>query len=244
MELRDKAALITGGARRIGRAIALRLARSGCRIAIHYRDSEEEALKTASECRQAGVVAEILRADLADVGQTEQVPPRVVEKLGRLDFLINNASIFEPMTVETFNPANWDRTMRINLTAPMILTCAARTALRAGGCGRVVNLCDAAAKRPWPGHLAYATSKGALETLTMALARALAPEVHVVGIAPGVAAWSDDYDQAARERLTARIPLKRAGTAEEIAAAVHFVLSQGDYLTGTILTIDGGRSLL
>ncbi len=244
MELRDKVALITGAGKRVGRAIALRLAQSGCHVAIHYRTSAEDARLTAAECRRGGVTAEVFQADLTDSDETGKLVPRVVERFGRLDVLINNAAVFEPMSIDAFDPAAWDKTLRVNLTAPMILTRSARDAFRAAGGGRVINMCDAASQRPWPSHLAYMTSKGALQTLTQALARALAPDVCVTGIAPGVAAWPDDYDQDTQDRLTARIPLGRAGTPEEIAAAVCFVLVDGDYLTGTILTIDGGRHLV
>ncbi len=244
MELRDKVALITGAGKRIGRAIALRLARSGCHVAIHYRSSAEDARLTAGECLRSGVTAEVFQADLGDSDEAGRLVPRVVERFGRLDVLINNAAVFEPMSIDAFDPAAWDEALRVNLTAPMILTRCARDAFRAAGGGRVINMCDAATQRPWPSHLAYITSKGALRTLTQVLARALAPDVCVIGIAPGVAEWPDDYDQETRDRLTARIPLGRAGTPGEIAAAVYFLLMDGDYLTGTILTIDGGRRLV
>ena len=244
MELRDKAALITGAGKRVGRAIALRLARSGCHVAIHYRTSAEDALLTAAECSRCGVTAEVFQADLGDRDEAGRLVPRVVERLGRLDVLINNAAVFEPMSIDAFDAGAWDEALRVNLTAPMILTWSARAAFRAAGGGRVINMCDAASERPWPSHLAYITTKGALRTLTQVLARALAPDVCVTGIAPGVAEWPEDYDQETRDRLTARIPLGRAGTPEEIAAAVCFVLVDGDYLTGTILTIDGGRHLV
>lgn len=156
---------------------------------------------------------------------------------------MNNAAVFPRMSIDAFALEEWERTLQINLTAPMVLAYAARTALESAG-GRVVNLCDAATPRPWPDHLAYIVSKGALETLTRMLARSLAPRVNVVGIAPGVAAWPDDYDQVTRERLTAKIPLGRAGTEKDIAAAVHFVLSAGDYITGAILPVDGGRHVV
>jgi pteridine reductase len=147
------------------------------------------------------------------------------------------------MSIDEFDLETWERALRVNLTAPMVLTHAAREALRRAR-GRVINVCDAATGRPWPDHLAYMVSKGALETLTKALARALAPQVSVVGIAPGVAAWPEDYSQETRDRLTANIPLGRAGMPEDIAAAVHFVLSEGDFITGVVLPIDGGRSVV
>lgn len=242
MELRQRVVLITGAARRIGRATALRLARAGCDIAVHFGRSREDADETVRLCRSAGVRAEALPADLASLAEAAALPARVVERFGRLDVLINNAAVFEPMSLDQFDAAAWERTLRINLTAPMVVTHAARDALRAAR-GRVVNLCDAATGRAWSDHLAYATSKGALETLTRALARALAPDVNVVGIAPGVADWPPHYDAETRDRLTRRIPLQRAGTPDDVAAAIHFLLSEGDYVTGTILPVDGGRHL-
>jgi pteridine reductase len=243
MDLTDRVVLVTGAARRVGSAIARRLARAGCRLAIHYRSSAEDARRTAAACQAAGRPAELFPADLSDASAAAGLVQAVVARFGRLDVLVNNASVFEPMTLADFSVAQWERTLRVNLTAPLVLVHAAQAALRQAR-GRVVNLCDAGTLRPWPDYLAYMVSKGALETLTRVLARALAPEVNVVGVAPGVAAWPDDYDQTRRERLLAKIPLRRAGSPEDIAAAVEFLLRDGDYITGVILPVDGGRRLV
>lgn len=243
MDLQDRVALITGGARRVGAAMARRLAGAGCHIALHYGRSQTDAEATAAACRAAGVQVATFAVDLTDTEATRALVPTVCEHFGRLDVLINNASTFERMTLDDFTLADWEHTLRVNLTAPMVLAHAAREELRRRG-GRIINLCDVSTQRPWPDHLAYMVSKGGLDTLTRVLARALAPEVNVVGIAPGVAAWPPDYDQATRDRLTARIPLRRAGTPEDIAAAVHFVLTAGDYVTGTIIPVDGGRHVV
>jgi pteridine reductase len=242
MELVDRIILVTGAGRRVGRAIALRLASAGATIAVHCRTSTGAAAETAGRCRAAGARADVFSADLADPAGAVQLVQSVQARFGRLDVLVNNAAIFEPMTLDEFRLDDWERTLRINLTAPLLLAHAARDALRAAH-GRIVNLCDAATPRAAPDHLAYVVSKGALETLTRVLARALAPDVNVVGVAPGVAAWPENYDQEMRDRLTRRIPLRRAGSPEDIAAAVHFLLREGDYITGTILPVDGGRSL-
>jgi len=242
MDLTDRVVLVTGAGRRVGSAIARRLAHAGCRLAIHYRRSEEEARRTADECQAAGKPAALFQADLSEASAAAGLVQAVVARFGRLDVLVNNASVFEPMTLADFSVARWERTLRVNLTAPLVLVHAAREALRQAR-GRVVNLCDAGTSRPWPDYLAYMVSKGALETLTRVLARALAPEVNVVGVAPGVAAWPEDYDQARRDRLLAKIPLRRAGSPEDIAAAVEFLLRDGDYITGVILPVDGGRRL-
>ncbi len=243
MDLENRVALVTGAARRVGRAIAVRLAQAGCRVAVHFHTSEQQARETRERCGQSGRPAEMFRADLADPLAARGLVDDVLHRFGRLDVLVNNAALFERMTIEQFDPAAWERTLRVNLTAPMVLTAAAAAALRAAG-GRVVNLCDVAVRRAWPDHLAYIVSKGALETLTRALARALAPEVNVVGVAPGVAAWPEHYSAEIRARLTARIPLARPGSVEDIAAAVHFLLREGDYITGAILPVDGGRHVV
>jgi NAD(P)-dependent dehydrogenase (short-subunit alcohol dehydrogenase family) len=242
MDLSNRVALITGAGRRVGRAIALQLADGGMHIAVHCNASRAAAEETAADCRARGVRAEVFAADLADAAAGPNLVAEVTGRLGRLDVLINNASLFEPMALEQFDAGAWNRTMQVNLTAPMILAHAARAELRAR-CGRIVNLCDAASGRPWRSHLAYCVSKGALDTLTRALARAFAPEVNVVGVAPGVADWPDDFDAATRARLTAKIPLGRAGTPDDIAGTVRFLLERGDYITGAIVPVDGGRHL-
>lgn len=243
MKLTDRVVLVTGGARRVGRAIAIRLAEAGAQVAIHYHTSAAEAAEATARCRQAGPRAEAIAADLSNPTATGGLVAEVLARFGRLDVLVNNASVFERMTVDDFEWRAWERTLRVNLTAPAVLAHAARNALRQAR-GRIVNLSDAATARAWPNHLAYVVSKAALDALTSVLARALAPEVNVVGVAPGVAAWPEHYDQATRDRLTARIPLQRAGGPEDIAAVVHFLLTEGDYITGTVLPVDGGRRLV
>jgi pteridine reductase len=243
MELTGRVALVTGGGKRVGRAIVERLAQAGCQVAIHYNRSESDAEEAVATCRSLGVAADAFGADLGDRDAVAALVPSVVARLGRLDILINNASIFETMPIEDFTLAEWDRTLQINLTAPMMLIDAAREELTRRG-GRIVNLCDVSTSRPWPDHVAYMVSKGALDTLTRVAARALAPRVNVVGIAPGAVVWPPDYDEALRQKLTAKIPLQRVGSAADIAAAVHFLLREGDYLTGVILPVDGGRQIV
>ncbi len=242
MELEGRVALITGAARRVGRAIALRLAAAGCPIALHYHRSRAAAEQTADECRAAGVRVELFGDDLADPDAPGRLIHATLAGFGRLDALVNNAAVFERDNLETLTAASWRRTLDVNLTAPLLLAQAAREALRAAR-GMVVNLCDAAIGRPMPDYLSYCVSKGGMETLTRVLARALAPEVNVVGVAPGVAAWPDDYDAETRARLTRRIPLLRSGTPDGVAALVHFLLREGDFITGTIIPIDGGRQV-
>src|SRR5574337_1229184 len=167
MDLRDRVVLVTGGGKRVGRAIAMRLAKAGAHIAVHYHTSATEAERTAADCAALGMPAGTVKADLADPAETAGLV----------------AQVFDPMTLVQFNTDDWERTLRVNLTAPMVLAQAAWPALKKER-GRIINLSDAATNHPWPGHLAYIVSKGALDLLTRVLARAMAPEVNVVGVAP------------------------------------------------------------
>lgn len=244
MQLEGRVVLITGAARRIGRAIALRLAAQRCRLALHYHTSGVEIQRTAADCRERGAPETLtLQADLAHEPAVRDLAGRALLHFGGLDVLVNNASSFERDDIDHFDPARWERTLRVNLTAPLLLAHELRDALRSSS-GRIVNLCDAGAGRNWPEHLSYVVSKAALESLTRVLARALAPRVTVVGVAPGVVAWPEHYDQRTREDLTRRIPLGRAGSPEDVAAAVEYLLRDGDYLTGVIVPVDGGRHLV
>lgn len=242
MQLEGRVALVTGAARRVGRAIAVMLAAEKCQVAIHHRSAAADAEEAARACRKAGAEAAVFHADFAREAEVRQLARDVLSRFGRLDILVNNAAVFEPDSIDAFDPARWERTLRVNLTAPLLLAWELRDVLRAAR-GRIVNLCDAAADRPWADYLSYSVSKGALDSLTRALARALAPEVNVVGVAPGVAAWPESFDTGLRERITARIPLARAGTPQDVAAAVRYLLKDGDYVTGAILAVDGGRRL-
>lgn len=246
MNLDRTVALVTGGARRVGRAIVLELARAGCDVAIHYRRSREQAEQLACEAVKRGRRAVTVRGDLHHPADWPEVIDRSVAGLGRLDLLINNASAFlteTPDTVEAFDHSVWERMLRTNLVAPMGLSHHAKHHLAAHGCGKIINLCDISAKRPWRDHLAYCASKAGLEALTRGLSRALAPTIQVNGIAPGIAVFPDSYSGELREKLTRRVPLGRPGTPEEVARVVRFLAEDGDYITGEIIRIDGGRSL-
>ncbi len=247
MKMDNTVALVTGGAKRVGRAIVLELADAGCDVAIQYRHSHVEAEALAEEVRAMQRRAAVIQADLADASSWPRIIDQTVAALGRLDVLVNNAAAFlcdAPDTIDGFSTAAWDRMIRLNLTAPVGLVHHARTHLAASGHGVVVNLGDACVDRPWPDHLAYSASKGALATVTACLARALAPRVRVNAVAPGIARFPDAYDEATRHRLIDRVPLARSGTVEEIAHAVRFLVESGDYITGQILAVDGGRSIV
>jgi pteridine reductase len=247
MQLNGTVALVTGGAKRVGRAIALELARGGCDVAVHYRRSQAEAEEVVALANGLGRRAIAIDGDLTDPAAWPRIVQRTVDGLGRLDILVNNASMFLPDgadSLEQFDSAVWDEMLRTNLTAPVGLCHHARRHLAAKGMGKVVNVCDIAADRPWPDHLAYCASKAGLVAVTKALARALAPEVQVNGVAPGIAVFPDAYSSELRRQLVGRVPLSRPGTPEEVALLVRFLVESADYITGQIVPIDGGRSLV
>lgn len=243
MELDGKVALVTGAGRRIGRAIALELAERGCDLALHFNRSDEAAAETAAMVESLGRRASLLQADLGDATAAGHLAERAVEALGSLSILVNNASMFEQMDLAGFTVEAWNRTMAVNLTAPMILCRSAAPFLRRYGPGRIVNLGDISAERPWSDHLAYCVSKAGLSCLTQALAKALAPDIHVNAVAPGAAVFPEDYPPEKIKAITRRVPAMRAGSAAEVAAAVRFLVAEADYVTGTVLAVDGGRSI-
>jgi len=241
------AALVTGGAKRVGRAIVMELARAGCDVAVHYRRSDQEARETARAVEALGRRSAIVQGDLAEEATWPRLIDAAVGALGRLDVLINNASIFIQEggdSLQAFDATRWVRFQRVNLTAPTALCHYAEPHLRASGRGCVVNLCDISVDRPWPNHLGYCASKAGLVAVTKGLARALAPDVRVNGVAPGIAEFPEDYDKALRERLVARVPLARAGTPNDIATLVRYLVAEGDYVTGQIIPCDGGRGIV
>lgn len=230
--------LVTGAARRLGRAIALHLAARGWDVAVHYRGSADEAGATARDIAALGARAETFAADLADEAQCKALLPAVAAGFGRIDAVVNNASLFEYDRVDDFSYAAMDRHWRAN-TAPAIVLA---RALHAAGGGVVVNLVDQKLWNPNPDYLSYTLSKAALEAATTLLAQALAPDTRVCGVAPGVTLVSGPMDTAEFERAHKLTPLQRSSTPEDIARAVLFLL-ESPAITGTTLLVDGGQHL-
>ncbi len=235
-------ALITGAGRRVGRAVAVELARAGYDIVIHYNHSADDAERTAAMVGEQGRRAWRVSGGL----QNPQMPARIVaealEQAGRIDVLINNASVFGKMPLEEFDVKKWHDTMQINLAAPIQLCQQVAPAMRARGGGCIVNFCDARSDRPSKHYLAYGPSKAGLDYATRALARALAPEIRVTGVAPGIAVFPEDYSRELRAKLVSEVPLRREGTPEAMAGAVRFLV-EADYITGQIINVDGGWSV-
>lgn len=236
-------ALITGGARRVGRAIVERLADAGYDVAFTYLGSQKDAEGLDAALRDKGRKCAVIRADLSDPETAVPAIAQAIEnEFGRLDVLVNNASIYEPMSLDQLDLERARRAWAIHVEAPMLLCKELAPLLRASR-GHVVNMVDLLAERPWPQYLAYSASKAALWNLTLGLARELAPEVTVNGIAPGVVEWPAGYPEAERDKYLKRVPLGRAGTPQDVAATVHFLCTAGSYVTGQIIRLDGGRSI-
>lgn len=246
MQLEGTVALVTGGAKRVGRSIVLELARAGCDVGIHYHTSHDEAQALAMQVTDLGRRVVTIGSDLNDPDCWSGVVRQVVEQFGRLDILINNASIFPGSGsdgLERFDPELWESVLRINLLAPMGLSRHAKPHLEAQAGGKIINLCDVSSERPWPDHLAYCASKAALVALTKGLARSMAPKIQVNGVAPGIAVFPEAYEAEHRRKLTELVPLGREGSPEDIAKTVRFLVEHGDFITGEIISVDGGRSL-
>jgi len=235
-------ALVTGGARRLGAAIARRLHAEGYAVALHCRASraEADALAAALEHDSADSSL-VLQAELAEFDRLPELVARTVGRFGRLDALVNNAAAFFPTPIGTVTPAQWDALFNANLRAPFFLSQAAMPHLKASR-GAILNLSDVYARQPRADLAAYAISKGALETMTRALATAMAPDVRVNAIAPGAILWPDDVaDPELQQRILSRTALGRTGEVEEIASTALWLLRDATYTTGTVVAVDGGR---
>jgi pteridine reductase len=235
-------ALVTGAAKRVGRAIALELAQAGHDIAIHHRASPEEAQAVAAEIRALGRRALVVQADLVVATEIATLFRSVDEAFGRLDVLVNCAAVFRRTPVESLTEADFDFHVGANLKGPYLCCLEAVPRMKASGRGCIVNITDVAARRPFGSHVPYCVSKAGLEMLTMALAKALAPAITVNAVAPGTVLFREDESDDDRRRVIARIPQGRIGTPEDIARAVRFLV-ESPHVTGVTLAVDGGRSL-
>ena len=239
-ELRDRVILVTGAAKRIGRAIALRLSKEGARVAIHYQNSEAEARATAAECGDAPV----FRANLEHVGEIETLFEEVYARFGRIDGLVNNAARFTTIDPLQVTEADWDFIHSVNLKATFFCCQQAAKRMLAGNGGRIVNISSLGGIRPWSRNAHYCASKAGVIMMTRALAKAFAPKITVNSVAPGVIPFGEPSanNDVRIARLIARTPAGRAGTAEEIAGAVVYFLGASNFVTGQILAVDGGLS--
>ncbi len=243
MDLRGRAALVTGAARRVGQAIALALADRGMDIAVHYNRSASEARATVEAIERLGLRAVAVRADLAQEEEVEALADRAVRAFGKIDILVNSAALFYRTPLEKLTAQDWEQFLRVNLTGPFLLARRLGLQMRRRGEGKIVNVADVAGIAPWVDFLPYSVSKGALITLTHGLAKALAPEVQVNAVAPGTVLLPEEYGVEEREAIVRATPLKRIGDPVDVAKTVLFLLEGSDFITGQVMVVDGGRSI-
>ncbi len=236
-----KCALITGGARRVGAAMTSALAACGVDVAIHYDTAADEAEALAATCRDRGVNAVTLQADLAEPGAAEDLAARAEDALGGVDILINSASTWESTAFTDITRDQWDRAMAVNLTAPMFLSQRLGAAMVGRGFGRIVNITDVAGLRPWPHRAAHSVSKNGLIMLTRVLSQTLAPHVLTNAIAPGPVLVPDDAGPQVEHNLSAETVLGRMGTPGDVVDAMLYLVS-AEYVTGQVLVVDGGQA--
>ena len=232
--------LVTGAARRVGRAIAVHLAGCGYDVAVHFHRSEELARETAGLCAARGVRAHLFGADLCDPSNADRLVDRVLASLGRVDALVNSAAVMVATPLRTVTAAQWDLVFAVNLRAPFFLSLAVERVMRDGG--SIVTIADHLAEESWPQLVPHGISKAGVVAMTRHLAVQLAPRVRVNAVSPGAvlapAGWPDD----ARDRFIETTPLGRLGTPEDVAGAVAYLLG-APYVTGHVLVVDGGRQI-
>jgi pteridine reductase len=238
-----RVALITGGSKRVGRAICQRLAEAGFDIAFTYLNSQQEAESLEGELRKMGRQALAIRADFSNpAAAATTIAESFAGFSERLDALVNNASLYESGALAAVTLEQSRRLWAVNVEAPLLL-CQRFAPLLRTSRGHVVNMVDLLAERPWSKYLVYCATRAALSNLTLGLARELAPQVTVNGIAPGVVEWPAELSEIDKKTYLRRVPLNRAGRPADVAELVHFLVTTGDYLTGQIIRLDGGRSI-
>lgn len=239
MELRGRVALVTGAGRRVGRALAVALGGRGMSVAVHYHASNEGALETSRLIEDAGGRATVVAADLRDGSAPERLVGDVVHELGALDVLVNSSAVMERTPLGEVTAPQWDAMMALNLRAPFLLAQAAAPHLTRAH-GAMINIADLAAFETWPAYIPHGISKAGVVYLTRALARTLAPNVRVNGIAPGAVLLPEDWREEDAAKLRESTPLRRLGSPADVAGAMLYLL-EADYLTGETIIVDGGR---
>ncbi|HMG85869.1 MAG TPA: SDR family oxidoreductase [Terracidiphilus sp.] len=240
--LLGKAALVTGGARRIGRAIALELASAGADITLTYRTSKTEAEETLQLIEQLGRRAIALECDVRSEPSVRSAVANSINFHSHLDVLVNNAAIYESVLLDRISLEQWDAVFETNARGPFLVSREALPHLRASH-GRIINIGSLGGLRAWPGHAHYCASKAALHMLTEAMAKSFAPEVAVNCVAPGWIEFDEDKGQPVTLRFAAKTPMQRNGDAKDVAEAVVFFASTSSFITGQVLAVDGGLGL-
>ena len=241
-DLKGKTVLVTGAARRIGREIALAAARAGGDVAITYLTSERQARQTVAELRRLGARALALRCDVGQEKSVRATVKQVVREFGGIDVLVNNAGFYETVEFSKISIEQWDKMFATNARGPFLMSQAATKTLRERK-GRIVNLGSLGGLRPWATHAHYCASKAAVNMLTQVMAKALAPEIAVNCVAPGMIDVGDKSGTAFLRKLASKTPMQRNGSAEDVARAVLFFATAPHFITGQVMAVDGGLGL-
>jgi NAD(P)-dependent dehydrogenase (short-subunit alcohol dehydrogenase family) len=240
--LSGKTVLVTGAARRLGRAIALAAAEAGANVAITYRTSAREAESLVAELARHGGEALALRCDVTDETSVSEMVKEAASELGGIDVLVNNAAIYETVAFDKITVLQWDTLFATNTRGPFLASRAALPYLKKRK-GRIINMGSLGGLRPWPTHAHYCSSKAALHMLTEVMAKALAPEIAVNAVAPGMIDLGEKSAAAFMKKMAKQTPMRRNGTAADIAAAVMFFAAAPHFITGQIMVVDGGIGL-
>jgi 3-oxoacyl-[acyl-carrier protein] reductase/pteridine reductase len=242
-DLRGKTVFITGGARRLGRAIALAMAEAGANVAFTFRSSANEAEETLKKIKAAGVKVLAVECDFLEPDAAGDAVKNVMKYFGQIDLLINNAGVFETSNFEEITIDQWDEVFAVNVRAPFLVSKYCIPALRTA-CGRIINMGSLGGEKPWATHAHYCSSKAALHMLTQVMAKALAPEIAVNCVAPGmIDSGAGEKDPALLQRLAAHTPMKKNGTPQDVVNAVMYFATAPHFITGQVLTVDGGLGL-
>jgi 3-oxoacyl-[acyl-carrier protein] reductase/pteridine reductase len=242
-DLKGKTVFITGAARRLGKAIALAAAHAGANVAFTFRSSSNEAGQTLKGIEAIGVQALAFECDLRRPESAKDAIKNVLKHFGQIDLLINNAGVFETANIEAITADQWDEVFAVNVRAPFLISQSCIPALRSTN-GRIINMGSLGGEKPWATHAHYCSSKAALHMLTQVMAKGLAPEIAVNCVAPGMIDFgAGEKDPALLQRLAAHTPMKRNGVADDVVSAVMYFATAPHFITGQILTVDGGLGL-
>jgi NAD(P)-dependent dehydrogenase (short-subunit alcohol dehydrogenase family) len=241
--LLNQVALVTGGGKRLGRAIALTLARAGANVVVNYNESREGAQATVREIEALGVRAVALRADVSRPRQVDAMFHAIEKRFGRLDLLVNNAGAFFKVSWDKLTEADWDHILGINLKGPFFCAQAAARMMMRAERGNIINISSLGGLQAWPSYMHYCASKAGLISLTGSLAKALAPHIRVNSVAPGTILFPDEERDATIRNIIRTTPLRKAGSADDIAQTVLFLATHSEFITGQVFVVDGGRSI-
>jgi NAD(P)-dependent dehydrogenase (short-subunit alcohol dehydrogenase family) len=241
--LHDQVALVTGAGRRIGRVIALTLARAGAHVVVNYNRSRAEAQATVREIAALGVQAGALHADVSRPRQVEAMFRNLEKRFGRLDVLVNNAAVFFPRAWNKLTEEDWDHILGINLKGAFFCCQAAARLMMRQRSGAIINISSLGGLQAWPGYVHYCSSKAAVIMLTRCLAKALAPHVRVNSVAPGAILLPGEQRSAMIKNVIRSTPLEKAGRAQDVADMVLFLAAHAEFITGQVFAVDGGKSI-